>query len=71
MYFLKVKNYNGQYGFRKETLNYNSNIRNDWSTTMNNSWSSIALFTYLKNKAFNIVDNSMLLQKLEHHALEL
>jgi len=41
------------------------------TTAMNNSWSSIAVFTYLKIKAFTTVDNSILLQKLEHHALEL
>ena len=44
----------------------------EWlKTAMNNSWSSIAVFTYIKNKAFYTVDNSILLKKLEHHALEL
>ena len=40
-------------------------------TTTNNSWSSIEMFTYLINQAFNTVGNIILLQKLEHCALEL
>ena len=39
-------------------------------TTTNNSCSSIVVFTYSKNKACNTVDN-IVLQKLEHRALEL
>ena len=41
------------------------------TTTTNNSWSSIEMFTYLINQAFNTVGNIILLQKLEHCALEL
>ena len=41
------------------------------TTTTNNSRSSLEMFTYLKNKAFNTVGNIILLQKLEHCALEL
>ena len=41
------------------------------TTTTNNSWSSIEIVTYLINQAFNTVGNIILLQKLEHCALEL
>jgi hypothetical protein len=37
------------------------------TTAMNNTWSSIAVITYFKNKAFYTVENNILLQKLEHH----
>ena len=40
------------------------------TTVMNNSRSSITVFTYLKN-AFNTVDNSIWLQKIEHHGIKI
>ena len=74
MYFLNVKNVTiGSMDLEKKhsTIIAILEMAEGLTTTMYNPWSSIAVFTYLKNKAFDTVDNSMLLQKLEHHALEL
>ena len=67
MFFLNVKKlYNGQYVFRRQqTIIAILELVAGLTTLMifNSS------FTYLKNKAFNTVDNSILLQKLENHGI--
>ena len=73
MYFLNVKNCTiGSMDLEEKhsTIIAILEMVEGLTTAMNNSWSSIAVFTYLRYTAFYTVDNSILLQKLEH-ALEL